>query len=413
MRASAAWEAAPTLERLAAFVPTCRSRAGLRALDLIGACPNPRESCQPRSHAITKGGQMITIGIDAPKQVHVAVALNESGQQIGQWRGNNSRGGWGELHHWAMEQGNARRWGSEGAGNYGRGLAQHLVMAGEQVYDVNPRWTAQSRRRARTLAKNDRLDAQAVAMLVWREGEALPAVAAEDTTALLDLLVTQRDDVLAEATRLRNQIHQLLLQLDPEYRLHLPKLQSRAGMKAIADYVALEDTPLQHARAAAVRRLAARLQLALQQAEELAEQIERIAAARSMPLTQLCGINLLTAGMLAGVLGPGQRFATDAQLAADAGVAPLEASSAAHLRHRLNRGGNRRLNAILDRIAVTQRRYSDEAKAYVAKRRKDGKTGREAMRSLKRYIARAIWRLWKECASRTVEIGKTVSRQAA
>jgi transposase len=273
---------------------------------------------------------VITIEVDAHKKLHVAVALDSSGQQIGQWRGANSRSSWIDLQRWAIAQGQVRRWGIEGAWNYGRGLAQHLVLVGEQVYDVNPRWTAQSRHRARTLAKSDRLDAQAVALLVWREGDTLPAVAAEDTTALLDLLVTQRDDALAEATRLRNQIHQLLLQLDPEYRLHLPNLQSQAGTKSIAEYRAPQDTPLQRARAAAVRRLAEGLRLALQQAKDIADQIEQIAAARYMPLTTLCGINLLTAGMLAGVLGPGQRFAADARLAADTGVAPLEALSAAH-----------------------------------------------------------------------------------
>jgi transposase len=106
---------------------------------------------------------------------------------------------------------------------------------------------------------------------------------------------------------------------------------------------------------------------------------------------------LLTAGALAGIPRPGRRFDNDAQLAARAGVAPLEASSAGAVRRRLNRGGNRRLNAILHRIAVTQARYSPEAKAYLARRLSEGKTGREAMRALKRYIARAVWRLWREC----------------
>jgi transposase len=60
------------------------------------------------------------------------------------------------------------------------------------------------------------------------------------------------------------------------------------------------------------------------------------------PLTQLCGISLLTAGTLAGILGPGMHFASEAQLAAYASVAPLEASSAGRVRHRLSRAGNRR-----------------------------------------------------------------------
>jgi transposase len=71
------------------------------------------------------------------------------------------------------------------------------------------------RKRSRKRAKSDRLDARAVAEFVWREGSALPTVVEEDETAVLDLLVSEREDLLAEATRLRNRIHQLLLQVDP------------------------------------------------------------------------------------------------------------------------------------------------------------------------------------------------------
>jgi transposase len=126
----------------------------------------------------------------------------------------------------------------------------------------------------------------------------------------------------------------------------------------------------------------------LSQAEDLAAQIRRRAAERFAPLTRRCGVGLLAAGALAGILGPGHRFATDAQLAAYAGVAPLEASSAGRVRHRLNRGGHRRLNAILHRIAITQARRAPAAQAYLARRTADGKTRREALRALKRYLVR-------------------------
>ena len=340
---------------------------------------------------------MITIGVDAHKGLHVAVALDGAGRDLGRWQGPNSHAGWADLAQWAADLGTPRQWGIEGAWNYGRGLAQHLVGAGEMVYEVNPRWTAQSRRRARKPGKSDRLDAQAVALLVFREAATLPPVAAEDDTAVLDLLVTEREGALAEATRLRNQIHQLLLQLDPEYRVHLPNLQTQAGLKAVEAYQTTSARSLEQERAAAVRRLAKRLRLALEQADELEQEIARRAAADFRPLTELCGINLLTAGALAGILGPGRRFATEAQLAAYAGVAPLEASSAGGIRHRLNRGGNRRLNAILYRIALTQARHSPEARTYLDRRKAEGKTSAEAFRALKRFIIRAIWRLWQEC----------------
>jgi transposase len=340
---------------------------------------------------------MITLGVAAHKQVHVAVALDDAGHELGRWRGLNSHRGWEELAHWAVEPGEPRRWGIEGAWNCGRGLAQHLVASGETVYEVNLRWTALGRRSSRTRGKSDSLDAHAVAMLVWREGETLPQVAAEDETALLDLLVTEREGALAEATRLRNQIHSLLLQLDPEYRSHFPNLQTQAGLAALESYTPPQASGLAQERAAAVRRLAQRLRLALDQVEELAAQIRTRAGRSFSPLTRLCGINLLTAGALAGILGPGRRFTSDAQLAAYAGVAPLEASSAGVVHHRLNRGGNRRLNAILYRIALTQARYSPEARAYLDRRVAEGKTCREALRALKRFLVRAIWRLWQEC----------------
>jgi len=122
-----------------------------------------------------------------------------------------------------------------------------------------------------------------------------------------------------------------------------------------------------------------------------------LAAAYCAPLARICGVDLLTAGVLAGILGPGRRFATDAQLAAYAGAAPLEASSAERVRHRLNRGGHRRLNAILYRIILTQTRRSPAAKAYLTRRMGEGKTRREAVRALKRYVIRAIWKHWQEC----------------
>jgi transposase len=233
--------------------------------------------------------------------------------------------------------------------------------------------------------------------LVWREGATLPRVVSEDESAILDLLVTEREGALAEVTRLRSQIHQLLLQIDPEYAAKLPGLKTRKGLARLLTYDNTE-TPLKQQRAAAVRRTAHRLQLALHHTEEIAKQLEaRTQAAGFSPLTHLCGINLLTAAALAGILGPGQRFASDAELAAYAGAAPLEASSAGAVRHRLNRGGNRRLNAILHRIAVTQARHPTEGRAYLDRRRSEGKTTREAMRALKRFLIRRIWRLWQEC----------------
>jgi transposase len=340
---------------------------------------------------------MVTIGVDAHKSLHQALALDDAGTILGQWRGANTADNWREMLAWAQSLPSPRQWGIEGAWNYGRGLAQALVSSGETVYEVNPRWTADQRRRARKGGKSDRLDAHAVAKLVRDEGSSLPQVTLEDEATLLDLLVTEREAALAEATRLRNQLHQQLLQLDPAYTGQLPSLTTEAGLQAAASYELVHPTPVQHQRMAAIRRLVHRLRLTVEQAATLASEIGKHVEARYLPLTELTGVKLLTAGALAGILGPGRRFKSEAQLAAYAGVAPLEASSAGSVRHRLNRGGNRRLNAILYRIALTQARSWPPAQAYLARRQAEGKSWREAIRALKRYLIRAIWRLWQRC----------------
>jgi len=94
---------------------------------------------------------MITIGVDAHKHLHVATALDAAGRQVDRWEALLA---WGRSHRRRAP----RRWGIEGAGHYGRGLAQALLGAGEQVYDINPRWTVLARRSRRTRGKLDRIE---------------------------------------------------------------------------------------------------------------------------------------------------------------------------------------------------------------------------------------------------------------
>lgn len=340
---------------------------------------------------------MITIGVDAHKRIHAADAVDEAGRELAAWRGPNSQIGWEKLLSWARGLGSEIVFGVEGAGNYGRGLSQFLVAAGYKVYDVNPRLTAYGRRRSRRPDKTDRLDARAVGLAVLREADKLPVVTLEDETSLLNMLSGERNDLLGEETRIRNQVHQLLFQVDPEYQEKVPALTSKAGISRILRYTYRGSDALDRERAAAVRRYAQRLKVAADQVAELTRRIEQIAEARFRPLMEVSGIAALNAGVLAGMLGPKSRFTREEQLAIYSGAAPLEASSAGAVRHRLNRGGNRKLNAVLHRIVLSQIRHSGPAKAYIDRRVSEGKTQREAIRAAKRYLARAIWRTWQQC----------------
>jgi transposase len=339
---------------------------------------------------------MIWIGVDAHKRVHQAVALGAEGV-VAQLRVANTPAGWAALQAWA-EPWPERVWAIEGSGFLGRGLAQLLAERGERVHEVCPRWTAERRRTMRRPGKSDRLDAHAVARLLREEAGTLPVVRPDDPEiAAVQLWSRLREDLVADATRVRNRLHALLLLCDPEYRRSVPSLRTQAGLAACQRYAAPGQGLLAREREDAVRRLAAQLALLVQQEGELRRKLERAVAARFGALPAIPGVGALVAAGLVAELGPPRPGFGEAQLAALAGVAPLEASTAGGTRHRLNRHGNRRLNRLFHQIALTQARTYAPAQAYLARRRREGRTVPEARRALKRQLVRRVWRQWRAC----------------
>jgi len=142
-------------------------------------------------------------------------------------------------------------------------------------------------------------------------------------------------------------------------------------------------------------RLARDLIMIICQLKRLISELEQELHARTNEvapaLLELPGCATLTAAKLLAEIGPISRFKSDAQLARHGGVAPLEASSGKSQRHRLDRGGNRQLNAALYRIAITQARYYAPARDYLERKRAEGKSRREALRCLKRQLARTVY----------------------
>jgi transposase len=124
---------------------------------------------------------------------------------------------------------------------------------------------------------------------------------------------------------------------------------------------------------------------------ELERELATLTTQTAPALLELPGCGALTAAKLLCEIGPIERFRTDAQLARHGGVAPLEASSGRTRRHRLDRGGNRQLNCALHRIAVTQARMHPPARAYLERKQTEGKSRREAIRCLKRQLARVVF----------------------
>jgi len=345
---------------------------------------------------------VIWIGVDAHKQVHLAVAISSEGT-VGEHRLPNTPAAWAALLEWAR-QWPERIWAVEGAWYLGRGLAQYLSREGERVHEVNGRWTARRRRGMRTPGKSDRLDARSVATLLREEAATLPRVYAEDDElAQVQLWSRTQAELTKDITRIVNRLHELLLQCDPGYKSGLPVLTTKAAITALQAYQAPGARGLDREREALIRATASQLALLDTQDRELRRKLERASKARFSPLRKVEGVGPIIACAIAAEVGRPRPGFAEEQLAALGGLSPLEASSAGMIRHRLNRLGNRRLNMLFHQIVLTQARIYPPARAYLLRRQAEGRTSREARRALKRLIVRRVYRAWSDCFEARIE----------
>jgi transposase len=265
---------------------------------------------------------------------------------------------------------------------------------------VPPRLTAPQRRRGRTRGKSDSIDALAAARAALREPNLDRPRPGEERFRELKLLVVHRDDLVDERRRAQQRLRWHLHQLDPTLTVPPGALDRAIQLERVGRWLARREQSVQVRIA---RDLVGRCRSLGRAIAELERELTTLTAQTAPALLELPGCGALTAAKLLCEIGPIERFRTDAQLARHGGVAPLEASSGRTRRHRLDRGGNRPLNCALHRIAVTQGRVHPPARAYLDRKQNEGKSRREALRCLKRQLARTVYTTLKTESALTLE----------
>ena len=331
---------------------------------------------------------MIVIGVDVHKQSLTAVAVDEVGRAIAEL----STGGSGELVEWSVSLAPQRLWAVEDCRQLTGALERRLLAAGESLVRVPPKLMAPERRAGRARGKSDPIDALAVARAALREPRLDRPRPGEAALRELKLLVDHRDDLVDERRRAQQRLRWQLHDLDPELAVPPGALDRPLWLDRVARRLRRGEQTVQIRIA---RELVARCRSLTRSILELDRELQARTEQSAPRLLTLPGCGPLSAAKLLGELGPIERFDTDAQLARHAGVAPLEASSGKHQRHRLDRGGNRQLNCALHRIAVTQARVHPPARAYLERKQSEGKSRREALRCLKRQLARTVYNTLK------------------
>jgi len=327
---------------------------------------------------------MIVVGLDVHKRSLTAAAVDELGREQGSWSGPIGVGVLG----WARSLADERRWAVEDCRHVTRAIEQTLSAAGEPLVRVPPRLTAPQRRRGRTRGKSDRIDAIAIARAALQEPHLEGPHAGEETLRELKLLVDHRDDLVDERRRAQQRLRWHLHELDPALHVPLGALDRTVWLDRLARQLARRD---QSTQTRIARELVGRCRMLTRTILELDRELRQRTQTLAPRLLALAGCGPVSAAKLLCEIGPIDRFRTDAQLARHAGVAPLDASSGKHQRHRLDRGGNRQLNCALHRIAVTQGRVHPPARAYLERKQSEGKSRREALRCLKRQLARTVY----------------------
>jgi len=330
---------------------------------------------------------VITIGIDPHKTSLTAVALDPTGRQLSARRITVNAGTYKTLTSWAARW-PERRFAVEGANGLGRGIAQLLATAGEDVVDVPATLAA----RARLLdtggtRKTDQADAASVAHAAMRRSQ-LRRVAAEDHTTQLRLLSERRDDLAAERVRVLNRLHVLLRDLVPAGApTDLTAAKAAALLRSVRPLTTTDVCRRDLARdlLADLRRLDR--QLAANEAST-----RQALPSTHTTITSIHGVGHVLAGKLLGHIGDVTRFPTADHFASYTGTSSLETASGERRRHRLNTTGNRQLNTALHIIALCQARDPGPGRDYYLRKIADGKTPAEARRALKRRLANVVYR---------------------
>jgi transposase len=327
------------------------------------------------------------IGVDPHKGSHTAAAIDAAEVSLGEVRIRAADGQLERLLAWAA-QWPERTWAVENAGGLGYLLAQQLVATGERVLDVPPKLGARVRLLASgDINKNDPNDARSVAVAALRSPSVRP-VAAEDHQAVMRLWAKRQRDLTARRTQVVCRLHAVLCELIPG---GVPgQIHSAMVIKV------LEAIQPEGAMAEARYELACDHVIDLLRIDDQIRQAKKHLAAAvkasKTTLTGIYGVGAYVAATVKGEAGDVRRFASRHHFAAYNGTAPIEVSSGPRKIYRLSRRGNRRLNHAIHLASVTQIRHrSSPGRAYYDRKRAEGKTGKEAIRALKRRISDIIY----------------------
>lgn len=281
--------------------------------------------------------------------------------------------------------------GVEGTNSYGAGLTRALQAGGFTVFEVL-RPTRQVRRMD---GKSDPIDAvEAARSLMSGRGISVPKTSTGPAERLR-YLNAARDKYVSIMTALSCSILSLLVTAPEAIREKFSQDTTAKTLTLLAQCRPgkLDPTGTDFYVLTALKSMARTHQDIKETAKVLEQQMKAIVEEHYPTLSGVHGVGTITATSLAVTAGDNpERIHSEAAFAKLCGACPIPASSGKTNRHRLNRGGDRRANKALHRIALVRMGSHQPTKDYVERQTKRGKTKKEILRQLKRALCREIYR---------------------
>jgi transposase len=342
-------------------------------------------------HSMTQENTLVIGGVDAHADTHHAAALDQRGALLGTESFPTTTSGYRQLLDWLSSFGEIDVIAIESTGSYAAALVRYLREHDVAVVEVNQPH-AHTRRR---VGKSDPIDAEMAARL-FQAGKAKSVPKQTDgIVESIRLLRVARDSAVKSRSAALVQIRDLLITAPQELRDQLSDRKTLRGKVTVCARLRPSGrdlrSPLQAAKFA-LRSTARRIEALDQEIVALDRELEPLVAVAAPRTVQLLGVSTGHAGQVLVTAGENiDRLRGEGSFSMLCGASPIPASSGKTSRHRLNYGGDRQANRALHLIAVCRLRYCQRTRAYVKRRTAEGKTKREIMRCLKRYIARELY----------------------
>lgn len=333
---------------------------------------------------------MVTVGVDTHSQLHHAVVLDQHGVLLGDKEFTTDLPGYQQLLEWASSYGIINAAGVECTGSYGAGLTRYLLASGVDVVEVN-RGHRLTRSRS---GKNDAIDAEAAARKVISGECSSPAKNITGTVEAIRNLYLLRDSAVKSRAVALVQVRDVLVTAPTgmRERFDAKTLEGKATqVRALRPDTSRLDEP-EHAVKYALRELGRRISNLTAEINTTEKHITRLVETVAPTTLALPQVGPVTVAQLLITAGQNiDRFPSEAAFARLCGVAPIPVSSGKTHRMRLHRGGNRRANRAIYLVTICRLRYDPRSQAYRDRKRAQGHSSADAIRSLKRFVTRELY----------------------